>query len=171
MKNNVLHIVIDADIARSSSTTEHPVSSHARKVLDEVKSHGHILVMCPKLNEEWKKHRSSYATKWLASMFAKRKVKVKSYNSDTRSHVETNVVDGKIKDIAVKDVHLIDIALSESKIITSNDNNARIAFCEIGKDYKIIQKVIWLHSVTDADFISSYLVKKCVVPETLYLKK
>jgi len=168
---NILYIVVDADIARSSGNTEHPISIHARKVLEEIKSNGHVCVMCPTLQAEWNKHKSNYATRWYTSMVARRKIKRGNYISDVKNHIELNVTESKIKNIAIKDAHLIDIALAESGIIISNDNNARVAFCEIGNGYKKIQTIIWLHSVKDSKFTTSFFSKRCFVPEDLCLKK
>lgn len=165
MPSNKLKLVVDADIARSSGTTEHPISSNARILLDMMMSNGHYIVMCPTLNAEWKKHRSNYATRWFASMIAKKKVKFIRHNNTTHKVVETLTIDEKTRSVALKDCHLIDIALCEDKIIASNDNNARIAFCAISKLHGEIKPVAWLHSVNDNDFLTSLLDSNCFIPQ------
>jgi hypothetical protein len=97
-----LIIVIDADIARSSGTSEHPVSSNARKLLNLVRSEGHHIAMCPMLRAEWKKHQSGYAARWLSSMIAKRKVKFITHESELKVYIETNVANIKCKDSGQK---------------------------------------------------------------------
>jgi hypothetical protein len=166
-----LSIVIDADIARSSGTSEHPVSSNARKLLNLVQSEGHCIVMCPMLREEWKKHQSGYATRWLSSMVAKKQVRFITHKSELQLYIETNVADIKLREIAMKDAHLVEAAFLESKIIASNDVKARDAFCEISLIHRILEQVIWLHSITDNDFIKNYLSKSCFVPTEKFLKK
>src|SRR5262245_14829330 len=124
-----LLFIVDADIARSSGTSEHPISSGSRRLLDGLAQAGHKAAMCPVLRQEWKKHQSGFATRWLASMVAKKRVVFVNPTTEIRDFIETNVVESKEKDIAVKDAHLIDAALIADKIVTSNDDNARAAFC------------------------------------------
>jgi hypothetical protein len=166
-----LNLVIDADIARSSGLSEHPVSSGARKLLDLVKTTGHCVVMCPILRAEWNKHQSIYAQKWFASMIAKKKVKFITHESKVKQFIEENVSDEKLREIASKDSHLVDAALLEDKFIASNDCRARNAFCEISVQHKILEDLVWLHSCSDYDFIEKYLSKSCFIPQEKFLKK
>lgn len=169
MKNKQLQIIIDADIARASGVSQHPVSSNARKLLDGVMSNGHCAIMCPTLRSEWNKHKSLYSRRWLSSMIAKRKVTFVKHSGTIKDEIENKIPEGKRKNIMIKDVHLIDQALKGSKLIASNDNNARIEFCKISKIIPVIKSVIWVHSVSDKDFIEKYLIKTCLVPDDLYL--
>jgi hypothetical protein len=168
--NKRLSIVIDADIARSSGLAEHPTSSSARLLLENVRDNGHNIAMSPDLRTEWKKHKSLLATRWLASMVAKKRVKFIKPDTVMNDYVSDNVSDEKIKNIAIKDAHLVDAALSQDKIIISNDDNARRAFCSISTHYGPITTVMWFHSVTDKPFISGYLQNLCFVPEPYYLR-
>jgi len=170
MPTRTLNIVVDADIARASGTSEHPVSSGARKVLDNITQTGHSAAMCPILMSEWRRHRSGYATKWLSSMIAKKRIKFVSPGSETKTFIENSSVDERTKEVSVKDAHLVDSALAESNLIASNDNIARNAFCLISPLLRNIESVIWLHSVNDKDFLESYLTRSCFVPEQYYLK-
>jgi hypothetical protein len=70
----------------------------------------------------------------------------------------------------MKDAHLVEAAFLQSKIIASNDIKARDAFCEISLLHRILEQVIWLHSITDIDFIENYLSKSCFVPPEKFLK-
>jgi hypothetical protein len=165
-----LSLVIDADIARASGISEHPTSSSARILLENVRNNGHCAAMSPTLLEEWKQHKSLFASKWLASMVAKKKVKFIRPDSAVATHIADNIIDEKVKKIAIKDAHLIDGALSQSKIILSNDNNARRAFCSISTEYGPMTTVVWFHSVSDKAFISRYLQSVCFVPGGYYLR-
>jgi predicted nucleic acid-binding protein len=165
-----LSIIIDADIARSSGTTEHPVSSGSRAILDSVKNNKHKIVMCPLLFAEWKKHHSVFAKRWLSSMIAKKQIQFVKPNSNTKEHIEENINDEKIKAISVKDAHLIDAALHEDKIIASNDHNARNAFITISDNYKCINEIVWFNAIKDRDFIEGFLVSSIFIPDCYYLK-
>jgi hypothetical protein len=52
MANKPLSLVIDADIARSSGFSEHPNSSSARILLENVRHNGHYAAMSPTLRAE-----------------------------------------------------------------------------------------------------------------------
>jgi len=166
-----LNIVIDADIARSSGESEHPISSSSRKLLEMVKDKGHYIAMCPLLRAEWSKHKSIYARKWLASMFAKKKVNFVVHKSEFKAFIEENLLEDKMKKIASKDSHLVDAALLTDKVITSNDSTARKAFCEISSKNKILEEIIWLHSSTDNNFIEIFFSRDCFVPPEKFLRK
>lgn len=171
MANNNLVLIIDADIARSASSTEHPVSSSGRKVLEVIMASKHTICFCPKLLEEWKKHRSGFTAKWLVSMYAKRKVTHKDNNhiiEDIISKIDDHT---KNKEIALKDVHLIDSSLVNSKIIFSNDDNARKAFIYFSSNVGQIKNITWLNSITDNEVICETIKLGSVHPKATYLKE
>ena len=155
MATRNLSVIIDADIARSSGTTEHPVSSGSRAILDSVKNNKHKIAMCPLLFAEWKNHHSVFAKRWLSSMIAKKQIQFVKPNSNTKEHIEEHILDEKIKAISVKDAHLIDAALHVDKIIASNDDNARNAFITISGNYKCINEIVWFNAIKDRDFITA----------------
>lgn len=171
MANRNLSLIIDADIARSSGTTEHPVSSGSRAILDSVKNNKHKIVMCPLLFAEWKKHNSVFAKRWLSSMIAKKQVQFVKPNSNTKEHIEEHILDEKIKAISIKDAHLIDAALHGDKIIASNDDNARNAFIIISGNYKCINEIVWFNAIKDRDFIEDFFVSGKFIPKSYYLKE
>ncbi|WP_394167020.1 hypothetical protein [Neptunomonas phycophila] len=171
MANRNLSVIVDADIARSSGTTEHPVSSGSRAILDCVKNNNHKIAMCPLLFTEWKMHHSIFAKRWLASMIARKQLKFVKPNSNTKVHIEDNILDEKIKAISIKDAHLIDAALHEDKIIASNDDNARNAFITIADNYKCINQIVWFNAIKDRVFIEEFFVSNKFIPENYYLKE
>jgi predicted nucleic acid-binding protein len=166
-----LSIIIDADIARSSGTTEHPLSSGSRALLESVKNNKHKIAMCPLLFAEWKKHHSVFAKRWLSSMIAKKQIQFVKPNPNTKEHIEEHIFDEKIKAISIKDSHLIDAALHEDKIIASNDDNARNAFITISGNYKCINEIVWFNAIKDRDFIEDFFVSSKFIPDGYYLKE
>lgn len=166
---NKLVLVIDADIARSSGLSEHPVSSGSRALLNSVSENGHSLAMCPKLMTEWKAHRSIFARKWLSSMIAKKKVNFMESPDVTKALISENLKNEKEVEIAEKDAHLVDTALKTDKIIASNDDNARKVFCEISSNCGNLRAIKWFNATLDNVFISNYLEKNCFVPQKYYL--
>lgn len=164
-----LSVVVDADIARSSGTSEHPTSSGSRALLDAVSKNGHTLSMCPKMMSEWKVHRSLFARKWLASMIAQKKVKFIKPVKNTNNLIQKNLTDAKKIGIASKDAHLIDAALDTDKIIASNDNIARDVFCELSVSCGNIRSIKWFNSISDKSFLANYLSSQCFVPINYYV--
>lgn len=169
--NNHLSIVIDADIARSSGTSVHPTSSSSRCFLENVSKNGHKAVVCPLLMSEWKKHRSLFAKKWLASMIARKKVHfIKPEDQDRINQlIESNISDLNKRTIATKDAHLINAALLADKVVASNDDTARGVFCDLSDNCGDVRAVKWFNAVHDRDFLSGYLVTNCFVPQEYFL--
>lgn len=169
MASPVFSFVIDADIARSSGLSEHPVSSGSRMLLESVASLGHKVAMCPVLRQEWKKHKSNFSTKWLASMVARRKIVFVTPSGRIKCYIKDNVVDGREKEVALKDSHLIDAALEADKIIASNDNVAREVFCTYSGGNGEIGTVLWFNAVTDKEVIYERLMRGGYIPSDYYL--
>lgn len=161
--------VIDADIARSSGLTEHPVSSGSRKLLESVAAGGHKAAMCPTLRKEWKDHRSKFATRWMASMVAKKRIVFVTPASTVKSHIEAHVDEGNEKEVALKDCHLIDAALESDKIIASNDDKARAVFCKIALTKGEIRTISWFSAVCDHNFFCDTLTSGGYIPKSYYL--
>ncbi|AZG84293.1 hypothetical protein N032_00580 [Pseudomonas syringae pv. pisi str. PP1] len=161
--------VIDADIARSSGLTEHPVSSGSRKLLEAVAAGGHKAAMCPTLRKEWREHRSKFATRWMASMVAKKRIIFVTPTNTMKIHIEENVEDSKEKEVALKDCHLLDAALESDKIIASNDDRARAVFCKIALNNGEIRTISWFSAVADHHFFCDTLTSGGFVPKSYYL--
>jgi hypothetical protein len=168
MANNY-SVIIDADIARSSGMTEHPVSSGSRALLNTVSQNGHMLAMCPKLRAEWRKHRSLFATRWLASMVAKKRINRINPQSATNTLINNNLKKDKEIAIALKDAHLIDGALEVDSIIASNDDIARNVFRELSISCGSLRTIKWFNAIADRDFVTAYLVTDCFVPKKYYI--
>lgn len=160
-----LSIVIDADIARSSGLSEHPISSGSRKLLESVTQNGHSASMCPVLLDEWKKHRSLFARKWLTSMIAKRRINfLKDIQTEARDFLENRIEDSALKEVALKDVHLVDAALCTHKLIASNDDRARNAFCTYSKHTGLWNEIAWVNAISNSDFLLDYLKNQTAIP-------
>lgn len=156
--------VIDADILRSAGDSEAPVSSLSRELLRKILESGDEACFCQKLWDEWKKHNSNYSKGWRASMVAKRKmIKVETTN-ETESHLLT-LNDSKEKSAAIKDCHLIEIAIAADKIIFSNDGKAKTAFSNLLDDRDKFKKIYWMSPTNDFDDIESYAMKNKIIPD------
>lgn len=172
MSKKIIFVVIDADVAKSAGLTEHPISSSSRIFLQNMKENGHKAVMCKKLLHEWNKHNSKFAKTWLSSMFAKKLVLIVEPNQQVAKLIESSDLKAKEKNIAQKDVHLVDAALTnDDKVISSNDITARDVFGNITKLNKSIADIAWFSPTLHNEFLCRYLKKRCSIPKTYFLVK
>lgn len=150
-------VVVDANIARSSGMTVHPVSKACRETLDNITKNNHSLVACKTLLAEWKKHQSNYSARWLASMFARRKIELIAHEDQSKVKIVGSAAEDRFKNAALKDSHLIDAATMKGNFIASNDDNARIAFASIPELISIAKNINWINPVTESDTLTSIL--------------
>ena len=151
MKFNPTHAVVDADIARASGVSEHPVSKSARDVLLGIKEFNISVAFCPILLSEWRKHRSIFAAKWLASMIAKKKFHLVISGDFATGEVEKANLNEVDKKVALKDAHVVDIALSSGNFIASNDKTARAVFTSVASNSPLIRDIVWIVPLEDSD--------------------
>ncbi|MYN47437.1 hypothetical protein GTP23_20540 [Pseudoduganella sp. FT93W] len=151
MKFNPSHAVVDADVARASGGSDHPISKSSREVLLGIKNCNIEVVFCPILLSEWKKHKSLFATQWLSSMVAKKKFRVIPSNAITTHEIEKAGLSEVDKGVALKDAHVVDIALSTGNFIASNDKTARSVFSNIANVSPLLQDLIWIVPSEDSE--------------------
>jgi len=166
MKFNPSHAVVDADIARACGISEHPVSKSSRDVLVGIREFNLGVAFCPMLLNEWKKHRSLYATKWLASMVAKKKFHLIATAELCLYEVENAGLTEVQKQIALKDAHVIDAALSTGNFIASNDKTAREVFAIIASGSPLLKELIWVVPTEDADELMSVFINRGYTPKS-----
>jgi predicted nucleic acid-binding protein len=159
MSKNLMHIVVDADVARSAGRAEHPVSKSSRELLQALIKSDHKVAFCPILSSEWKKHASQFSTKWLASMTARKKIIRSNPLKVIEPEINKLCAIGKEADIALKDMHLIDMALSESNFLASNDIAARDVFVVVAAGYSPLREVLWVVPVASGESIIKFLEK------------
>ncbi len=149
MKSNTSkRFVVDASVVKAAGETEHPVSSASRKWLNDILDICHRVVITKELSEEWQKHQSSLARKWLTSMTAKRK-HVKIIETAPPSLKYGNLSEKEILAIQ-KDLPLISAALSieSDHIILTLDKKIRELVRK--SNPKLETAILWLHAVEDS---------------------
>ncbi|WP_417067493.1 hypothetical protein [Niveibacterium terrae] len=170
MSKSKYRVVVDADVARASGETAHPVSSACRDALKLMLDNKHSLVMCPKLQSEWGRHKSAYATKWLASMFARRLV-IRVFHEDlVANRIKSSCSTDAIKNIAGKDSHIVDAALVEGGFVASGDEKAKAAFLSISEIKGIIANVVWVNPILNKELCVSIFEGGLDCPDDLRLR-
>lgn len=157
-----MKFIIDADIIRSAGYSEHPISSTSRNLLDEVIKHKSETVYCKTLMAEWRKHRSTYSAKWIAAMISKKKLVLIPVKTEAKDFLES-LEESTDKKVALKDAHLVDLAIASNKIIFSNDANAKNAFSKLLDKRSNFKKIYWLSPRKDMNIILDYALKNKII--------
>lgn len=146
-------LVIDADIARSASETEHPLSSACRAFLNQVRDSEHHVVITNAISSEWRRHHSVYARKWLVSMWGRKLVDEIEIEEDAalRTKVIDAVTSRSEKNAVAKDLHLIEAALVTDKLVASRDETVRAVFKITSNSVKDIRRVVWVNPTKEGE--------------------
>lgn len=143
MKFEAQRIVVDADVARSAGLTEHPVSKNSREVLQSILNSQLSVSFCKTLSDEWRKHASIFAKRWLTTMIAKKKWSlITPHDLVQNDIINSNLTDGE-KAAAIKDAHVINNAIQTDKFIASNDKIARGIYSKISQTTNNLNDVTW----------------------------
>lgn len=84
-------LVIDASIARASGGpgAVSPTSKNCSDFLQAALDICHRVVLTTEILEEWNRHKSKFASRWLASMFARKKANlIESTEDQNLRHIE-----------------------------------------------------------------------------------
>ena len=145
-------LVIDADVARASGASEHPISSSCRRFLATVLESGHYAVMTATLMDEWRRNGSRYSAIWLRQMYA-RKLVHRDHTlglNDLRSRIDA-ALHGRERVSAEKDIHLIEAALATDRLVASRDDHARNAFRNASVVVRVLRRIVWVNPTCVAD--------------------
>lgn len=162
-----LEVVVDADVARSSGETEHPISSSCRKALILMLDNQHYFVACPQVRAEWGKHASGFAKRWLTSMIARKRVAFVTASPDFATALAQIDLNDKAKHIAQKDAHLIDAARAKGLFVTSRDDNARTSIRGIRALNDLCRGIAWVNPVSEAEILEACFTKSRLKAPTL----
>jgi len=152
-------LVIDANIAQAAGTTEHPSSKFCRECLLAVLHVCHKVVMTPAISEEWSKHQSLFAKKWLRQMIAKKKRVIGVNLTDCEKkqlhdNIENSGKSPSQQNAMLKDVHLLEAALATDNIVISSDEKVRELFNDLSEPVVSLKQVAWVNPThTDKQMI------------------
>lgn len=154
-------IVIDASIAKSAGglDAQNPRSASCRKFLEAILVICHKAVFTSEISEEWKRHQSKFSSKWRRIMYARKKVialkdadLIKLSESAYRKlkHCENS-------EAILKDIPLIEAALSSDVIVASLDEKAR----RLLRDQKVhiaeLRRVLWVNPCEEDENVIQWL--------------
>ena len=142
-------LAIDTCVLRSASAKEVPVSKDCREVLLAIRRICHRLAWSKSLSKEYHDHvHGRFSRKWLASMYAKKKVvhvdiadslAIPDSVQDATSHKECEALR--------KDLHLLATARSADGIIVTRDKAIQVIWSKCKRHFKFSKKIRWLSAV------------------------
>lgn len=150
MKNSdSKRLVIDADVAQAagSETATHPRAINCRDFLIQVQTQQHQLVLTKAISQEWKKHRSRFASKWRLSMEArKRTVSINPpEDHQLRNNIASTTSNADDVEVMQKDYHLLEAALDTDNSIISCDESVRTLYAKAAQQVGEIRKIVWVN--------------------------
>lgn len=143
--------MVDASVAASSGTKEHPQSRRSREALDSIaKSSCHVGYSAALLRE-WNDHQSVLALRWRASMVARRRVTILEVPEDPAlRHRLGRALDSDRERAALhKDTHLIEAALRFSRRILSSDHRSLNLARKAAGTVREIGSMQWADAVSE----------------------
>jgi hypothetical protein len=128
----------------------------------------HKAVLSPECLEEWRRHRSRFARRWLFEMFSRRKVIRPEAVQDEglRLRLFRMASSETVREAMEKDAHLIEAALRYDRIVLSRDEAMRQLLSEAASDIQELQKIVWANPALDADAVLLWLEQGARVEAT-----
>jgi rRNA-processing protein FCF1 len=123
------------------------MSASCRRCRDAILDICHKVAVSPAMLEEWKRHMSRFARKWLRSMAAHRKppqsveptdvpINLSDYTNSARAQIE-------------KDLCLLEAALGAEKIIVTRDDSLKKALAQRPDGKALLKSIKWVNPLAD----------------------
>jgi hypothetical protein len=143
-------LVIDASVAGAAGNRTADPSRLCTAALNAVVEVKHRVAMAATLLEEWKRHQTRFARRWLRSMYGHRLVDELDVGEDDslRGRVERAAPDADVAAILLKDAHLIELALVSGERILSLDETARRHYHQAARGIRELCRLCWVNPAT-----------------------
>jgi hypothetical protein len=142
-------LVVDASVAHSAGETENPMSSCCRNALVSIRDICHRVVMTAAIREEWRNHASGFSIRWLAGMYAKKKV-------HRCEGMQLNHVDEACESLSAgeqdglrKDLCLIEGACAGDGIVVTRDDAIVGIWGKCHDRFGLTKRIQWINPVID----------------------
>jgi len=155
-------LVVDASVARSSGGEEatYPTSKNCRDCLKTIAILSHRVVMSRPILDEWNKHKSGFASTWLVSMTAKRRVlriEPEPMDEAARLKISRTAESQKQMEAMLKDIHLIEAALAADNTVIALDEIVRALFGTACLAVGQMKNIVWINPDKPEEQISIWL--------------
>lgn len=161
-KQNGQRIVIDASVARAAGEkSSAPDSTNCRVFLEDFMKTTNKILMNQEIYREWNKHESKFAKIWRVHMISKKRmVLIKDIeNKEIRNFVECNIKNELVKKSIIKDLHLVEAALSTDEIVISCDDRMRNHLKTMCNECKSVKRLMWGSPIKISDDLKGWIDK------------
>lgn len=158
VKLRARQLIVDADIMRSASGNENDLAIRCRDVLDAIQRAGHEVIRTPAIEEEWDKHASGFALRWIVEMQSRRRL----LDVDEAATGLAGALAGlggpaAEQKIMLKDCHLLEAALASEQRIISKDEAAYFHFYHASGIISQLRTIMWASPMREADVCADWL--------------
>ena len=142
-------IVVDASIARSAGpeTSKHPTSRRCREFLIAFRNAEHLIVWSDAIGDEWKRHRSGFARKWLVEMYARKRVLriAEVEDENLRNKLKLAANNDSEREALLKDAILVEAAIATDNRIASLDETVRKLLHHVAHSHAPLKAIVWIN--------------------------
>ena len=142
-------IVVDASVAHSAGdeNATHPLGIRCRDFLMSIRQVCHRVTWNAGIEEEWNRHLSKFATRWLASMqrIGKLRIVAEGVPDKLTDAVLESTSNRGIAAAMKKDLHLLAAALESDSRIASLDDKVRGYFAQHLRQIAGVGEVVWVN--------------------------
>jgi hypothetical protein len=154
-------LVVDASVARSAGTTEHPTSQLCRQFLNAMLTICHKVVMTDDIGREWRNHGSGYSISWLAAMQRRRKLLRVAPSEEHSRLINAQLAAADLPDVRraeiEKDLLLVLAALASDRIVASLDDRMRKLLGDLAPVSTVVGNLVWVNPATDEEAAVDWL--------------
>lgn len=150
-------LVVDASVAVAAGgrTAAAPTATRCRDFLEALRQETHYhIVLPPNLNDEWQRHMTPFASRWLRAMARRGRVVIDDVPPSNKMRREIESVAARKKsevDALRKDFHLVEAAIAHDRTVVSRDELVRRLFKAAARSVVAIKKVVWVNPVNAAE--------------------
>ncbi len=151
-----ISIVIDTDVVRSASKSNHQHAKICAAILDEMKNGDFVIAITDSLEKEWLKERenrknwkiymSLYAFEWYYKMkVSNRVLMIENIDASKAEEILSGFTNRNVRQKAEKDIHIILTAIETDRRIISNNIKDRRKFEEACSWTELLEDILWPH--------------------------
>lgn len=150
--------IVDSCVLHGASQSGAADATSCVKTLDTIRVKKHSVVVSRELWDEWQEHLSKYSAIWQSEMFSRGQIvfaepsnhhffELKNAAASLRADLQT---------IAIKDLHVLSLAVSANAIVISCEVACRRIFVTLGRIYQPVAGVYWVSPLA-CDELQSWL--------------
>lgn len=145
--------IVDACVLKGAGTSDVIDSIRCRGAIDAVRVHKHVLLVDPKLWDEWRVHLTRYSASWLTDIISREQLVFVTLSDRHRHGLTAAIYTLPVaqQPAALKDLHILQAAVEHNALVISNEQVCRRAYVSCGSSYPPIQGVYWVSPLMCAD--------------------